>query len=199
MPKMKRKTCDTNANQEQNCVKPVKKRKSDALESWPRPSFYQRLHGMGDLKFIKSFHTHRILKPYIRQDFETEPPKLKLLRQINQRSEEKPIPKNPINFCYIQPKHVAQINRLAHEFFWPGIDVSECLKFPDFTCVVTYKELIVGFATLIPDYSYTEAYISYIFTHPEWRRHGIAKFMLYHLIQTCMGKDIVLHVSATNS
>ena len=64
----------------------------------------------------------RILKPCIRQDFETEPPKLKLLRQINQRSEEKPIPKNPINFCYIQPKHVAQINRLAHDFFWPGID-----------------------------------------------------------------------------
>ena len=77
--------------------------------------------------------------------------------------------------------------------------VSECLKYPDFSCVVCYKELIIGFAFLVPDYSHTEAYLSYIFTHPEWRNQGIAKFMLYHLIQTCMGKDIVLHVSATNT
>jgi ribosomal protein S18 acetylase RimI-like enzyme len=93
---------------------------------------------------------------------------------------------------------VTPVNRLARTFFWPGIDVGEWLNYPDFTCVVTYKELVIAFAFLVPDYSHTEAYISYIFTHPEWRRHGIARFMLYHLIQTCMGKDIVLHVSATN-
>ena len=49
--------------------------------------------------------------------------------------------------------------------------------------MVTYKELVIGFAFMVPDFSHTEAYISYIFTHPEWRRHGIAKFMVYHLIQ----------------
>lgn len=36
---------------------------------------------------------------------------------------------------------------------------------------------------MVPDVSYNEAYISYLFTHPEWRGAGIAKFMLYHLIQ----------------
>ena len=164
---------------------------------WPKPTFAQRINGTDDLKPFLSFHTHRVLKPYIRQDYESEPPKLKLLREIQSKTDPK-VPKYPINYTYLQPKHVLQINRLACQYFWPGIDVSECLKYPDFSCVVSYKELIIGFAFLVPDYSHTEAYISYIFTHPEWRRQGMAKFMVYHLIQTCMGKDIVLHVSATN-
>lgn len=36
---------------------------------------------------------------------------------------------------------------------------------------------------MVPDRGYNEAYISFIFTHPEWRGAGIATFMLYHLIQ----------------
>ncbi len=44
-----------------------------------------------------------------------------------------------------------------------------------------------------------EAYITFLFTHPEWRRRGLARFFLYHLIQTCSGKDVVLHVSASNA
>lgn len=51
---------------------------------------------------------------------------------------------------------------------------------------------------MVPDVNYNESYISFLFTRPEWRRAGIATFMLYHLIQTCMGKDITLHVSVTN-
>ena len=83
----------------------------------------ERLCGSdGILKPIKSSHTHRTLKPYIRQDFETEPSKLKLIREINQRTSKEPIPKFPINYTYIQAKHVGQINRLATAFFWPGID-----------------------------------------------------------------------------
>ena len=128
---------------------------------------------------------YRILKPYIRQDYEIEPLKLKLLREIisQKNNKNQTAKKYPIDYLYLQPKHVNQLNRLACQFFWPGIDVSECLKYPDFSCVVCYKELIIGFAFLVPDYSHTEAYISFIFTHPEWRRKGIAKFMLYHLIQ----------------
>ena len=176
------------------------KRKSSEIDDkyWPKLTLEQKTNGYGDLKPFLSFHTHRILKPYIRQDFQTEPPKLKILRQIEMRQNAKSKQKSPINFCYVQPKHIQQINRLACQNFWPGIDVTECLKYPDFSCVVSYKELIVAFAFLVPDYSHTEAYISYIWTHPEWRRHGIAKFMVYHLIQTCMGKDIILHVSASN-
>ena len=42
---------------------------------------------------------------------------------------------------------------------------------------------MIGFSFMVPDVKFNEAYISFIFTHPEWRRAGIAKFMLYHLIQ----------------
>jgi len=61
--------------------------------------------------------------------------------------------------------------------------VTECLQYPDFSCVVLYKKLVIGFAFMVPDASYNMAYISFIYTHPEWRRAGIASFMLYHLIQ----------------
>ena len=61
--------------------------------------------------------------------------------------------------------------------------VTECLQYPDFSCVVMYKKLIVGFAFLVPNVKYTENYISFIFTRPGWRNVGIGRFMLYHLIQ----------------
>jgi GNAT superfamily N-acetyltransferase len=61
--------------------------------------------------------------------------------------------------------------------------VTECLQYPDFSCVVLYKKLVVGFAFMVPDVGLNEAYISFLFTRPEWRRAGIATFMLYHLIQ----------------
>lgn len=51
---------------------------------------------------------------------------------------------------------------------------------------------------MVPDVGFNEAYISFFLVRPEWRKAGIGTFMLYHLIQTCMGKDITLHVSATN-
>lgn len=51
---------------------------------------------------------------------------------------------------------------------------------------------------MVPDVKYNEAYISFVLVHPEWRRGGIGTYMIYHLIQTCMGKDVTLHVSVTN-
>ncbi|GFN77104.1 RNA-directed DNA polymerase from mobile element jockey [Plakobranchus ocellatus] len=109
-----------------------------------------------------------------------------------------PPPSPPIDFCYVRPEHIPSVNALCREFFWPGIDMSECLQYPDFSCVVLYRKIVIAFAFMVPDRGYNEAYISFIFTHPEWRGAGIATFMLYHLIQTCMGKDVLLHVSATN-
>ena len=67
-----------------------------------------------------NFFQLRILKPYIRQDYEAEPKKLKLLREISRRNNINT--KYPIDYLYLQPKHVPQVNRLAREFFWPGID-----------------------------------------------------------------------------
>ncbi|PIK43890.1 putative cysteine-rich protein 2-binding protein [Apostichopus japonicus] len=52
---------------------------------------------------------------------------------------------------------------------------------------------------MVPDVKYNEAYISFLFVHPEWRGAGIGTFMVYHLIQTCMGKDVTLRHSPTNS
>ena len=69
-------------------------------------------------------------------------------------------------------------------FFSLGIDLSECLQYPDFSVVVLYKKVIVAFGFMVPDVKYNEAYISFLLVHPEWRRAGIATFMIYHLIQT---------------
>ncbi|XP_015712618.1 cysteine-rich protein 2-binding protein isoform X3 [Coturnix japonica] len=168
--------------------------------------FLYRLVGSEDLLSdysIVSPYTSRVLKPYIRRDYETKPPKLRLLAEIwayphrndlNWKAE----PEAPIDYCYVRPNHIPTINSMCHEFFWPGIDLSECLQYPDFSVVVLYKKVIIAFGFMVPDVKYNEAYISFLFVHPEWRRAGIATFMIYHLIQTCMGKDVTLHVSASN-
>jgi len=56
-----------------------------------------------------------------------------------------------------------------------------------------YKRLIIGCGFMTP-----EAYITYIAVAPGWEKSGIGQFMLYHLIQTNIGKDVTLHVSANN-
>lgn len=76
--------------------------------------------------------------------------------------------------------------------------VSECLSYPDFSIVALYKKLVIGCAFLVPDVGHSAAYVSFMAVRPGWQRAGIASFMLYHLTQTCMGKDITLHVSASN-
>ncbi|KAJ2940743.1 hypothetical protein O0L34_g14854 [Tuta absoluta] len=78
------------------------------------------------------------------------------------------------------------------------VSVTEALEYPEFSCVVTYKKLVIGCAFLVPDVRAHEAYISFLLVRPEWRRAKIATFMLYHLLQTCTGKDVTLHVSPAN-
>ncbi|KAM3932259.1 cysteine-rich protein 2-binding protein isoform 2-T2 [Leptodactylus fuscus] len=153
---------------------------------------------------IVSPYTARILKPYIRRDYETKPCRLLLLAQIKAYAHRTdpswvPEPESPIDYCYVRPGHIPSINSICQEFFWPGVDVSECLQYPDFSVVVLYKKVIIAFGFMVPDVKYNEAYISFLFVHPDWRRAGIGTFMIYHLIQTCMGKDVTLHVSANNS
>lgn len=168
-------------------------------------SFWQRLMGAEGVpdQNIRSPYTARVLKPFIRRDFESRPLKLRLLAQIRahpHRSDPswRPEPDAPIDYCYVRPSHIPSVNAMCHDGFWPGVDLSECLQYPDFSVVALYKKVVVGFGFMVPDVKYNEAYISFLLVHPEWRRAGIGTFMIYHLIQTCMGKDVTLHVSASN-
>ncbi|XP_069672188.1 cysteine-rich protein 2-binding protein [Periplaneta americana] len=175
-----------------------------AYEESGNPSFIVRLMGQSEPSCFYSPYTGRLLKPYIRRDMETEPLWLRLLNEVQAKANKNNPqwhlpPRYPIDYSYVRPQHISSVNSLCREFFYPGIDLTECLQYPDFSCVVLYKKLVVGFAFMVPDVGLNEAYISFLFTRPEWRRAGIATFMLYHLIQTCMGKDLTLHVSATNS
>ncbi|KAJ8674193.1 hypothetical protein QAD02_005455 [Eretmocerus hayati] len=165
--------------------------------------FEQRLQGLCEPTSVHSPYTSRILKPFIRRDTSSRPLWMKLMSELLTRVngkiphwKQKPIA--PIDYSYIRPQHIPAINCLCTQFFWPGVDLTECLQYPDFTCVVLYKKLVIGFAIMVPDVGYNEAYISFLLVRPEWQKAGIGSFMLYHLIQTCMGKDITLHVSATN-
>jgi N-acetylglutamate synthase-like GNAT family acetyltransferase len=45
------------------------------------------------------------------------------------------------------------------------------------------RKLVIGCAFMTPDVKYDEAYISFLVVHPEWRRSGVATFMIYHLLQ----------------
>jgi len=88
----------------------------------------------------------RMLKPYIRRDNLTKPIKLALNFQITRNENESN--RNSIDYVHLRPEHVIQINMMCEHFFWNGIDVSECLNYPDYTLVALYDKLIIGFAFL---------------------------------------------------
>ncbi|KAJ1960506.1 hypothetical protein GGI12_003760 [Dipsacomyces acuminosporus] len=98
-----------------------------------------------------------------------------------------------IDYVFFQKEHLDQVNSLLCRTFWPGIDMSEALLYPEFSIVALYKRNAVGCAFLTPD-----AYLTYIAVAAGWEGAGIATFMIYHLVQTVPTKDITLHVSATN-
>jgi hypothetical protein len=79
---------------------------------------------------------YRILKPYIRRDFDALPLRLRLHRELLERvsrlglaaEDDLPREQHPVDFCYLQLQHVGAVNRLARDFFWPGIDGMALLK-----------------------------------------------------------------------
>ncbi|CAG8530390.1 2835_t:CDS:10 [Ambispora gerdemannii] len=168
-------------------------------------SFASRLYGIPRLATTltsketwSSPYHGRKLRPYIYRDYEMRPSKLKLLEEIvshahRNDNEWQPPPSSPIDFCNFQKTHLKQVNDLLQRCFWPGIDVTENLLFPDYSVVALYKRLVVGCAFMTP-----ESYITYVAVASGWQKSGIGKFMLYHIIQNNSGKDITLHVSANN-
>ncbi len=141
------------------------------------------------------------MKPYVRRDNESLPLKLSINKKIIERSENSKLlnERAPIDFVHLRPEHVLQINLMCRQHFWAGIDISECLEYPDFTIVALYRKLIVGFAFMVPNSTLNESYLSFIFVHPDWRNArpnenntqniddrcdiSIAQYMMYYLIQ----------------
>ena len=161
-----------------------------------------------DVKCILSPLTNLILKPYIRRDYGTTPKKLQLHDAIVNRNRVANSIRYPIDYVHLRPEHVVPINLMCREHFWNGIDITECLDYPDYTLVALYRKLIIGFAFLVPNMEIREYYLSFIFVHPDWRLSGRAKddpsqcspahYMLYYLIQASGSFDITLHVSVSS-
>ncbi|GBP76888.1 Cysteine-rich protein 2-binding protein [Eumeta japonica] len=141
-----------------------------------------------ELTPFRSPYSGAILKPYIRRDAETVPLWLKLMNELLQKTNRhvenySPPQHATIDYSYVRPQHIAAVNSFCAQHFWLGIDLTEALQYPEFSCVVTYKRLVIGCAFLVPDVKYNEAYISFILTRPGWQGAKIATFMLYHLLQ----------------
>ena len=148
---------------------------------------------------VTSPYTARKLKPFIFRSSELVPAKVAVNQEILRCVQPSSFVLQPktIDFCYLQEHHLPAVNNMVSHFFWP-VDLSECLQYPDFTCVVLLGKLVVGCAFMTPDVKVNEAYISFLLVHPDFQRCSIGKIMLYHLVQSCMGKDITLHVSVDN-
>ncbi|KAH8249109.1 hypothetical protein KR032_005884 [Drosophila birchii] len=164
-----------------------------------RSSFHARLAGCTQYELFESPYSQRVLHPFIFRSETMVPPWLKLMCELQHRVSGSHPTRATIDFCFVRPQHIPAVNALLQSSFWPNIDVSECLSYPDYSVVALYRKLVIGCGFLVPDVGYNEAYISFMAVRPNWQRSGIASFMLYHLIQTCMTKDITLHVSANSS
>ncbi|KAJ3368919.1 Cysteine-rich protein 2-binding protein [Allomyces arbusculus] len=141
---------------------------------------------------LVSPHTGRTHKTYIRRDFTgaASCPHVQMQSALRTRFDtpEDPVPAS-IDYCYLQPRHLVQVNAILARAFWPGIDVSESLQYPEFGVVAVYKKLVVGCALASPD-----GYLAYLAVLPGWTNAGIASFMLYWIAP----RDVTLHVSASN-
>ncbi|CEP16318.1 hypothetical protein [Parasitella parasitica] len=174
-------------------------------------SFASRLYGSirqrntmtRDEPWLSSWNGRK-LRPFIRRDFQSKPKRMLLMGQIKACKGRTPkkLGAEPsgiavcesIDYVYFQKEHLQQVNMLLSRSFWEGVDVSESLLFPEFSIVALYKRRVIGCAFMTP-----EAYITYFAVEPGWTNASIGQFMLYHLFQTAISKDITLHVSANNN
>ncbi|KNE57565.1 hypothetical protein, variant, partial [Allomyces macrogynus ATCC 38327] len=145
---------------------------------------------------LVSPHTGRTHKTYIRRDFTgaASCPHVQMQSALRARfgTPEDLVPAS-IDYCYLQPRHLVQVNAILARAFWPGIDVSESLQYPEFGVVAVYKKLVVGCALATPD-----GYLAYLAVLPGWTNAGIASFMLYWVCRQIAPRDVTLHVSASN-
>ncbi|KAL0491695.1 hypothetical protein AKO1_010159 [Acrasis kona] len=190
----------------------IKKQKE---EKWPS-TFKSTIVGKSDREYYSHVvHNAKVelIPCLIRRDVESTPTKVKLFKNLMRHHYkdkwEEHYQIGSIDYCHMQEHHVSQVNSLLSVFFWPDIDLSDGLSEPELSVIVLYKRLVIGCGFITP-----QGYIPYLFTHPEWRRNGIAKFMLCQLIKSLDGcssdpsveddyvrkelVDITLHVNSSN-
>lgn len=139
----------------------------------------------------KSPYSGNMLKRYIWRDFNSIPPMKQIMADIVGLL---PTDMYPIDYVYLSSEYLPQVNSLISNVFWDNIDVSESLRWPDYSIVALYNGVVVGCALMVPD-----GYISYIVVKEGWGNAGIATFMLTFLSKISSGKDLTLHVSASNN
>ncbi|KAJ3159740.1 Cysteine-rich protein 2-binding protein [Geranomyces michiganensis] len=162
-----------------------------------RNSFLSRLHGYQQLEAEISPYTGKPLLTQIWESNEvaTDAPALQTLHAVSRvHIKADGTTSYPITYQHLSAALLPEVDAMLSATFWPGISVKEALEYPDFTIVATHaRRLVVAAAIMTPD-----GYLSYIAVRPGWEGAGIARFMLFHLIQKIPSKDITLHVSANN-
>ncbi|KAI9228405.1 MAG: hypothetical protein DHS80DRAFT_30806 [Piptocephalis tieghemiana] len=158
-------------------------------------SFLSRLAGIPGRgrttdKVGRARWNNRILRPYIYREEQASTPWVRLMQDIGGPGYKT----RSLDYVHLQRSLLKDVNDLLQLVFWPEIDMSSALLYPDLTVVAVYGRLVVGCAFLTP-----EGYITYIAVRPQWERGGIGEFMLWQLIQAAgTSMDIVIHVSPTN-
>ncbi|KAF5353149.1 hypothetical protein D9758_008733 [Tetrapyrgos nigripes] len=156
--------------------------------------------------FLSRLHSVRPdrIPGLIAVDWELESPWMKLMNDIHEhyklRCPDRDHPQESraaIAYTSLQSCHLDQVHELLARSFWSDIDVSDSLDYSPGKCTViaSYKKLVVGVAIMS---SPRETYITYLAVRSGWDNSQIAKSMLYHLISSNPGRDIILHVSANN-
>ena len=100
-----------------------------------------------------------------------------------------------LKYTNLRREFVGQLNDLLSDSFWPGIDVSEALEYPDNTVIALVGLSVIGCAIFNPD-----GYLSYLYVRPDFQGHNISSKMLSLLIPLLSPrKDLTLHVSVSNT
>ncbi|KAI8808747.1 hypothetical protein BJ742DRAFT_771802 [Cladochytrium replicatum] len=205
VPKLMIYTCDRKLKFKSEDLLGAKPKLSIAPCTTPfEKSFKWRMHIGGDSagtapsSIVSPFSGNR-LHAYIWRDYESEPPFKGLLVDIaaideTDRDRWKSVQEWPIDYVHFSKALVKPVNLLLSTVFWPGIDVSENLLWPEFSIVAMWRKIVVGCAFMTPD-----GYITYITVRHGWQNAGIARVMIYYLIQSVKDKDLTLHVSANNN
>ena len=165
----------------------------------PWRSFRAKLMGVTELEAypfeIESPYSGRKLPVLLHRETGRLPARARILREI--RSEEfNSEAEDHIDFIHLRKEFIPQVNRLLQAHFWPSIDISESLDWPDFTLVLLYRKLVIGTAICNP-----EGYLSYLLVHPDWQGAGLASKMLYLMASRLVppGKDLSVHVAVGNA